>query len=114
MDISMLAKFVDIGIIFGIIFITEFVKTRLHAMTKMDNEVINYKIIPFVPFGFGLLAGISVVLKDANIANVFWNFFWEAIKYGGAATFLYKIWSRSGMKKKAESYLLERLKSHKE
>lgn len=110
----MLARFVDIGIILGIIFITEFVKTRLHAMTKMDNELIDYKIIPFVPFGFGLLAGISVVLKDANVANAFWNFFWEAIKYGGAATFLYNVWAKSGMKKNVENYFLNHMKSHKE
>ena len=94
MDISVIGNYIDLGIIAGIILITEFIKDRLHR-TKWDSEKIDYKIIPFVPLFFGILAGISVVMKGQGPKDA-WDILWQSIKYAGAATFLYKIWSRFG------------------
>ncbi len=97
MDISVIGNYFDIGIIIGIILITSYIKDALHKKTKLDNEeTIDSKIIPFVPLVLGIFAGVSVVFRDAKVANNFWNIIWASIKYAGAATFAYKLFSKFG------------------
>jgi len=91
---SIISNYFDIGIIIGIILITQFIKERLHQSLKVENEIIDYKIMPFIPLVFGIFAGVSVAFRDNDIS--FWNIIWQSIKYAGAATFLYKVWSRFG------------------
>lgn len=102
-----IANYFDIGIIIGIILITNFVKDLLHKKTTLDNEeTVDSKIIPFVPLVLGLFAGITVVLRDANVANTALHIVWESIKYAGAATFAYKLFAKFG--KSAIEKLLKR------
>ena len=96
MDLSFIGNQFDIGIIIGIILISQVVKERLHNGTKMSNDKIDYHIMPFIPLLLGVFAGISVVFRDANIEHNFWNIFWQAVKYSGASSFLYHLWSRFG------------------
>lgn len=96
MDVASIAQLFDIGIIIGILLLCDIIKDRLHKSLELDNGKIDYKIMPFVPFILGIFAGFTVVFRDPEVANSFWNVVWEAIKYGGAATFLYKLWSRFG------------------
>jgi len=91
---NIISNYFDIGIIIGIILITQFIKERMHQTLKLENDIIDYKIMPFIPLIFGIFAGISVSFRDGE-AN-FWNIIWQSIKYAGAATFLYKVWSRFG------------------
>jgi len=102
-----IAQYFDIGIIIGIILITEFVKDRLHKKTTLDNEeTVDSKIIPFVPLVLGIGAGFSVVFRDAQVPNSAWNIIWQSIKYAGAATFAYKLFAKFG--KSAIEKLLKR------
>ncbi len=97
MDISVIGNYFDIGIIIGIILITSYIKDALHKKTKLDNEeTVDSKIIPFVPLILGIFAGISVVFRDGQIENNAWNIIWQSIKYAGAATFAYKLFSKFG------------------
>jgi len=95
MNLSLISNYIDLGIILAIILITEFIKDRLHR-TKLDSEMVDYKIMPFIPLVLGIFGGISVVMKNPQANKTFWEIVWQSIKYAGAATFVYKLWSRFG------------------
>jgi len=95
MNINIIANYIDLGIIVAILLITEFIKDRLHK-TKLDSEMVDYKIMPFIPLVLGIFGGISVVMKNPQANKTFWEIVWQSIKYAGAATFVYKLWSRFG------------------
>jgi len=95
MNIDIIANYIDLGIIVAILLITEFIKDRLHK-TKLDSEMVDYKIMPFIPLVLGIFGGISVVMKNPQANKTFWEIVWQSIKYAGAATFVYKLWSRFG------------------